>query len=240
LRYTGVVTSAGTGFQRARSAEHKERRASDLVDAARSLALSGGARTVTLTAIAQRAGVHPSAVRRYFDSREDILLLLAGEAWSEWADSLARQLSHCQGLSSRQLAALLAHSLAARQLFCDLLAHASLSLEREVPLESARSFKAAALEAADNATSAISHAMPSLGERNAHELVTATTALAAMLWQYANPPDTLRRLYQEDPRLAHTATDFVPRLALMAEHLLTGMMVHRQATATATTREQDL
>ncbi len=70
--------------------------------------------------------------------------------------------------------------------------------------------------------------MPSLGDRNAHELVTAVTALAAMLWQYANPPDTLQRLYQEDPRLAHTMVDFVPRLALMAEHLLTGMTIRNQ------------
>ncbi len=92
------MTSTSTTFQRARSAEHKERRAADLVEAARSLALSGGARTVTLTAIAERAGVHPSAVRRYFDSREDILLLLAGQAWREWSDSLARQLSRRHGL----------------------------------------------------------------------------------------------------------------------------------------------
>ncbi len=126
-----IMASTATGFQRARSSEHKERRATDLVNAARSLALSGGARTVTLTAIAERAGVHPSAVRRYFDSREDILLLLAGEAWREWADSLARQLSRRKGLSPQRLAALLASSLADRPLFCDLLAHASLSLERE-------------------------------------------------------------------------------------------------------------
>ena len=223
-----AVTSTDVGFQRARSAENKERRATDLIDAARSLALSGGARTVTLTAIAERAGVHPSAVRRYFDSREDILLLLAGEAWREWADSLARQLSRRKGLPPRRLATLLASSLASRPLFCDLLAHASLSLEREVPLESARSFKVAALEAAETASAAIRHAMPQLAGSDAHELVTAITALAAMLWQYANPPDTLQRLYQDDPRLAHTATDFVPRLAHMADHLLTGMTVHSQ------------
>ncbi|HWM98770.1 MAG TPA: hypothetical protein VNO54_17150 [Streptosporangiaceae bacterium] len=42
------------------------------------------------------------------------------------------------------------------------------------------------------------------------ELVTAVTALAAMLWQYAHPADSLRSLYEEDPRLAHAVVDFVP------------------------------
>jgi AcrR family transcriptional regulator len=72
-----VTTST---VRRARSAESKERRAADLAGAAGALATSLGLRNVTLAAIAEDAGVHPSAVRRYFDSREDILLTLAAEA----------------------------------------------------------------------------------------------------------------------------------------------------------------
>jgi hypothetical protein len=60
-----------------------------------------------------------------------------------------------------------------------------------------------------------------------------------MLWQYAHPADSLRSLY-EDPRLAHAVVDFVPRLASMTQNLITGMLVHSQAEATAKTVSKTL
>jgi AcrR family transcriptional regulator len=215
-------------FRRARSPEHKQQRALDLLEAARELATAGGARTVTLTAIATRAGVHPSAVRRYFDSREDMLLNLAAGAWREWAAALSGQFERSGRLTVQGVAETLAVSLAERPLFCDLLAHASLSLEREVPVTSARSYKIAALDSAYSASAAVGRALPSLPRDGGHEAVTAATALAAMLWQYAHPPETLQRLYAEDPRLGHDAADFTARLTQMLDDLLAGIL-HRSA-----------
>jgi hypothetical protein len=51
--------------------------AADLVEAARILASRDGVRAVTLTAIATQAAAHASAVRRYYASREEILLTVA-------------------------------------------------------------------------------------------------------------------------------------------------------------------
>ncbi|MDT5324124.1 MAG: hypothetical protein QOF25_1276, partial [Mycobacterium sp.] len=81
------MSKQGT-FQRAYSPQHKEQRATDLVKAARTLAARDGVRGVTLTAIATQAGVHVSAVRRYFDSWEEILLGLAEEGYAEWTHAL--------------------------------------------------------------------------------------------------------------------------------------------------------
>lgn len=210
-------------FQRARSAEHKQQRALDLLAAARDLAIRSGVRSVTLTAIATQAGVHPSAVRRYFDSREDILLQLAAGAWQDWAAAVGCKFEQRTGLSVRDVAETLAVSLAERPLFCDLLAHASLSPEREVPVQSARAYKIAALDSVHSAGAAVSRALPALPLDGGHEAVTAATALAAMLWQYAHPPETLQRLYNEDPRLGHAATDFTGRLARILEDLFAGI-----------------
>jgi hypothetical protein len=91
----------------------------------------------------------------------------------------------------------------------------------------------------ETAGAAISRVLPQLTESDAHELVTAVTALATMLWQYAHPVDSLRSLYQEDPRLAHAVVDFVPRLAGMTQNLMSGMLVHSQAEATAKTGKRD-
>ena len=70
---------------RARTPENKERRTSDLLDSARELAQAQGVRTLTLTAIATRAAWHVSGVRRYFESREEILLVLGAHEWKDWA-----------------------------------------------------------------------------------------------------------------------------------------------------------
>ena len=210
-------------FQRARTAANKKRRATDLVEAARELALRDGARCVTLTAIATHAGVHASAVRRYFDSREEILLVLTAQEWGSWAGALAEALEGSPVVRVEQLASLLARSIGGRALFCDLLAHASLTLEREVPLEVARTFKLAALDAVESIGSMIARALPELGERDARDLVTVTTALAAMLWQYAHPPPALEQLYRDDPRLGHTMEDFGARLSRMIRYAAAGI-----------------
>ena len=215
--------SVERAFQRARTEENKKRRATDLVEAARGLALRDGARCVTLTAIAAHAGVHASAVRRYFDSREEILLVLTAQEWASWAGEMAAALKRSQVTHADQAASLLAESISARPLFCDLLAHASLTLEREVPLEVARTFKLAALDAVESISSNVASSVPELSELHARELVTMTTALAAMLWQYAHPPPALEQLYRDDPRLGHTMSDFQARLSSMIRYAAAGM-----------------
>jgi AcrR family transcriptional regulator len=210
-------------FQRARTADNKKRRARDLVEAARELALRDGARCVTLTAIAAHAGVHASAVRRYFDSREEILLVLTAQEWAGWAREVAEELARPRVVHVEQVASLLARSIGGRALFCDLLAHASLTLERQVPLEVARTFKLAALDAVDSIGSAVAGTVPQLHAQDARDLVTVTTALAAMLWQYAHPPPALEQLYRDDPRLGHTMEDFGARLSRMIRYAAAGI-----------------
>jgi AcrR family transcriptional regulator len=210
-------------FQRARTEANKKRRAMDLVEAARALALRDGARCVTLTAIATHAGVHASAVRRYFDSREEILLVLTAQEWASWADEMVKALKGSAVVRVEQVASLLAKSISRRPLFCDLLAHASLSLEREVPLEVARTFKLAALDAVESIRSTLARTVPELSETDSRDLVTITTALAAMLWQYAHPPPALEQLYRDEPRLGHTMWDFQARLSRMIRSAAAGM-----------------
>ena len=79
---------AQLAFQRARTEENKRQRAAALVEAARSLALETGGASVTLTAVASRAGIHYSAVRRYFTSHKEVLLQLAAEGWQRWSNKV--------------------------------------------------------------------------------------------------------------------------------------------------------
>jgi AcrR family transcriptional regulator len=210
------MQSTQPDFRRARTPERKQQRAADLLDAARKLAQQEGVRAVTLTEIANAAGVHVSAVRRYFESREEIYLRLADEGWREWAEALRRRLATVPEATPDALAATLADTLNERPLFCDLLAHAPLSLERAVSADVVHSYKLSALAAAHDIAESVTAALPDLRYDSALDLVTTTMALAQSLWQIAHPPQTLAELYREDPRLAHAETDFGPRLT----HLL--------------------
>jgi AcrR family transcriptional regulator len=216
--------TAEPGFQRARTAENKQVRALALLDAARERAARDGVRAVTLTQIAAAAGVHISAVRRYYESREEIFLRLTAQGWADWAAEIRDGLAGRTGVTAGELAAVLAGGLARRPLFCDLLAHAPVTLERQVSIDRVRAFKVAALDALTVAVTAITAAVPRLTAAGAQDLIAAVSALAANLWQVAHPPPTLAALYREDPRLAHAEADFAGRLTRLAEAMATGLL----------------
>ncbi|MDX3854338.1 TetR/AcrR family transcriptional regulator [Streptomyces sp. AK02-01A] len=204
---------ANPSFQRARSAENKRQRASALVEAARSLALESGVASVTLTAVAERAGVHHSAVRRYFSSHKEVLLHLAEEGWTRWADAVSDELTGQAPATPREVAEALARGLDADPLFCDLLANVFLHLEHDVDAERVVSFKRGSRVAVESMAEAIGNSVPGLDARGALDIVTTAYALAATLWQVAHPPEALARAYAEDRTIAPLwALDFVPTL----------------------------
>lgn len=219
------MTAPQRPFRRARNQEHKRQRADDLLNAARRLAQRGGVQAVTLTEIATDAGVHISAVRRYFESREDIFLRLAAAGWQDWASEVRARLITSSSASAGDAAQVLADTLAQRGLFCDLLAHAPLSLERAVSADVVRDFKLTALQAADEIAGCLVAAAPALNRAAARDLVATANALAGSLWQTANPPPALARLYSEDPRLEHAVVDFAPRLTRLLTATAEGLAV---------------
>ena len=127
MRYSRAVPPLT--FQRARTEDKKRQRAAALVEAARSLALESGVASVTLTDVASRAGVHYSAVRRYFTSHKEVLLHLAAEGWVRWSNTVCEKLREPGPMSPARVAEALADGLAADPLFCDLLANLRLHLE---------------------------------------------------------------------------------------------------------------
>ncbi|MDT5365004.1 MAG: hypothetical protein QOC69_6766 [Mycobacterium sp.] len=215
------MSQQGT-FQRAYSRQHKEQRATDLVKAARTLAARDGVRAVTLTAIATQAGVHVSAVRRYFDSREEILLGLAEAGYAEWTHALIDRVHGHEGLTSAALARAITETLAERPLFCDLLTHVTLNLEREVTYERVRAFKFTVGAALAPLTEAITRASALTAEQ-ANDLIIAVISMTAPLWQAAHPAETLTRLYAEEPSLTHIGIDFSPTLTRLLTALCDGM-----------------
>ncbi|WP_156763668.1 TetR family transcriptional regulator [Mycobacterium scrofulaceum] len=199
MRYAPSV--AQLTFQRARTEEKKRQRAEALVEAARSLALETGVASVTLTAVASRAGIHYSAVRRYFTSHKEVLLHLSAEGWVRWSNTVSEKLAEPGPKSPSQIAETLANALAEDPLFCDLLANLHLHLEHEVDAERVIEVKRISTAATLSLADSIETALPELGRSGSLDILLAAYSLAATLWQVANPPERLTDAYAEEPEV---------------------------------------
>ncbi len=164
------------------------------MDAARSMASETGVASVMLTAVASRAGIHYSAVRRYFTSHKEVLLHLAAEGWQRWSNTVCGELSQPGPMTESRVAAALADGLAADPLFCDLLANLHPHLEHEVEVDRVVEVKRTSTAAVIALADAIENALP-----GAFDVLLAAYSLGATLWQIANPPQRLTDVYAEEP-----------------------------------------
>ncbi|HEY0447922.1 MAG TPA: TetR family transcriptional regulator [Actinophytocola sp.] len=211
-------------FQRARRPEHKRQRYEAILTAARELAVRDGVRSVSLADIASAVGMHKSALLRYFESREEVYLRLAADDWHEWVHAMRAELASVPPGSVSGVASAFARTLAERPLLCDLFTHAPLNLERNVSLETLRTFKHAALGSAGEIGKALLEVLPALGQDGAFDLVASVGMIAAGLWQLHHPTETLLELYAEEPELGHESVPFVPTLTRMAETIIRGVL----------------
>ncbi len=132
-----------------------------------------------------------------------------------------RRAGHRRGGASL-VADVVARSFGDRPLFCDLLAHTPLNLERNVSPEAVRGYKLISLAAVGEAAGVVHRVLPDLTEQECREFISALASLAGNLWQIANPVPALAALFASDPALAHACVDLVPRLRRTAEILLAG------------------
>jgi AcrR family transcriptional regulator len=226
LRYPEVVET--TEFQRARSPEAKRQREVAILDAARELGARQGIRQITLTEIAAAVGMHKSALLRYFETREEIFLRLTAEGWHEWTGALAARIRalSVSDAGPAGVAEAFAATLAARGMFCDLLAQAPLNLERNVSIDAVREFKLATFAAREGLFAALEERLPELGQADALDLIATAVSLAGAFWQIATPGPEVAELYRSDPRLGHAIIEVEPRLARILTATLVGML-HR-------------
>jgi AcrR family transcriptional regulator len=211
-------------FQRARSAEAKQQREAAILAAATRLGTVNGIRQVTLTDIAAEVGMHKSAMLRYFETREQIFLRLTAQGWRDWSADLRDRLRALPPgwAAAPAVAQAFADSLVGRPMFCDLLAQAPLNLERNVTLDSVRSFKLVTLSEVDAISLELARVLD-LSSDQAVDVIATATSLAGALWQMATPGPEVQELYRSDPRLAHAIVEVSPRLTRVLTALLTGL-----------------
>lgn len=209
--------------ERARSAEDKARRSEDLLAAAEAVALElGGVRFVTIAAVTERAGLHRTGVRRYYENKEELLLELAERDWGQWRDAIKKETGTRTGIGPTEVADVLVTTITGLPVFCDLLTHVAMRLEGDVDIERARRYKTNAFAAHDELVAALVTAS-SMNTEQVQALITTTISLAASLWQVSHPTPTLEALYEQVPEWGHVALDFEPRLAFILQATALGL-----------------
>jgi len=233
-----AAAEASETFLRARRPEQKQQRREEILAAAGELALADGVRSVSLAGIAALAGIDKSALLRYFETREQIFLELTAREWPAWVQALHDGLDGAEPASAALtgpgpgpgpglVADVVARSFGDRPLFCDLLAHTPLNLERNVSPEAVRAYKLISLAGVGEAAGVVRRVLPDLTERECLEFISAIASLAGSLWQIANPVPALAALFASDPALTHACVDLVPRLRRTGEILLAGLIPSR-------------
>jgi AcrR family transcriptional regulator len=248
---SSTASEAGDTFLRARRPEQKLQRREEILAAARELALLGGVRGVSLAGIAARAGIDKSALLRYFETREQIFLELTAREWGPWVRSLHDGLDGVAAGSADAAAGppdaagsadaapgspetadlvadVVARSFGDRPVFCDLLAHTPLNLERNVSPEAVRAYKLISLGAVGEAADVVHRALPHLTDQECREFISVIASLAGNLWQIANPVPALAAMFAADPALSLACIDLVPRLRRTGGVLLAGFIPSRR------------
>ena len=216
-------------FQRAHSQEQRAYRRQTILDTAAAMLAETSVAKVSLNELSRRVGLAKSNVLHYFESREDVLLELLDGAAHEWLAALAGDLAAIPAdapVADRcaALAAVLADTLAARPVFCDLIANQAAVLEHNVSPEVAARFKHAALANLATLAGQVAAVVPELGAGSAGRFVDAMVMFAGAAWTHSRPSDAVLAAYQAHPDLAVLRLDFATALRDTLTVLLAGFL----------------
>jgi AcrR family transcriptional regulator len=224
-----------TTFQRARSQEAREVRRQAILDTAARMLDEMPTNLITLNELSRRSHLAKSAILKYFESREAILLELLDRAWARWTAELgerladqidADQTAHARGA---QLSAVLTKSLEPHPQLCELLSAQAGVLEHNVSAEVAGRYKNAAFANVTALTGLIRQHLPETGDiadRLAPQIIMAIGAV----WTHSRPSPGMLAAYEADPRLADMRLEFTPSLLDMVDTLVSGTLTRSSAS----------
>lgn len=221
-----------TSFKRARSEEQRAERRRVILDTAADMLAEMPVAQVSLNELSRRVGLAKSNVLNYFESREAVLLDLLDSASRQWLARVAAEfdadIDEAAPVAQRgdRLAALLATSLAAEPVLCDLIASQAAVLEHNVSPRLAARYKRDAVNNVGTLGRLCLDHVPELGE-DAPRLAAATIMLVGAVWTHAHPSAAMVAAYESDPALAAMRLDFTATLRETLEVVISGLLARR-------------
>ncbi|MEV7328384.1 TetR family transcriptional regulator [Micromonospora sp. NPDC093244] len=216
-------------FQRARSEEQRAVRRQAILDTTSAMLDEMSVAEVTLNELSRRVGLAKTAVLRYFESREAVLLDLLDDRTATWLAELEQELARGVDPSrsalerAQQVADVLSRSLAAQTVLCDLFGAQGGVLEHNVSVEVVRRHKRASLANLAVMADLIRRHLPEVGER-AELFCLQALLVAGALSAYTAPPPSLLAVYESEPALAVYQIDLQSALRLAIITSLVGFL----------------
>ena len=216
-------------FQRARSEEQREVRRQAILETTSAMLDEMPVAEVTLNELSRRVGLAKTAVLRYFESREAILLDLLNHRTTSWLAELDQELAHGVDLGrpamerAEQTADVLSRSLAAQTVLCDLFGAQGGVLEHNVSVEVARRHKRAALGNLAVMAGLVQRQLPEVGD-HAELFCLNALIMGGALSAYTSPPPSLLAVYESEPALAVHHVDLRTALRLAIITSLVGIL----------------
>ncbi|MGW4465719.1 TetR family transcriptional regulator [Micromonospora sp. NPDC004704] len=192
------------GFQRARRPEQVKLRRNTILDTAAAMLAERPVVEISLRELSDRVGLAKSNVLRYFDSREAIFLEVLDATWTTWLDSIEVELgtvvepgNPAPYQRETRVATLIADSLSKQPLLCELISTMAGTLERNISLDFARTFKRRASANTDRLTDLVRAQLPHLGRPAAAHFAGAAFVIVAGLWPYVAPTEAVATVTAE-------------------------------------------
>jgi AcrR family transcriptional regulator len=223
-----------TSFKRARSEEQRAERRRAILDTAAAMLAEMSVAQLSLNELSRRVGLAKSNVLHYFESREAVLLELLDTSARQWltrvTDELAAEVDPRMTAAERgdRLVAVVATSLEAEPVLCDLVSAQAAVLEHNVSPEVAARYKHAAAGLVGAFATLVLRHLPELGEADAQRLGAALIVVLGAVWNYAQPSAAMLAAYATDPSLAAMRMDFCVSLRQMLEVFVSGLFARQQ------------
>jgi AcrR family transcriptional regulator len=220
-------------FQRARSQEQRAQRRQAILDTASAMLAEMPVAQISLNELSRRVGLAKSNVLRYFESREAVLLELLDVASREWLEYVGPELADevDPGAPARdrcdRTAAVLARTLAARPVLCDLVSTQAAVLERNVSPEVAAAYKRTAIANAYALAALARVHVPELDDDDSLRFAGGLVMVTGAVWTHAHPSTAMLAAYEADPALAALRLDFTAVLRETLEVLLSGLLARK-------------
>lgn len=216
-------------FQRARSEEQRAVRRQAILETTSAMLGEMPVAEVTLNELSRRVGLAKTAVLRYFESREAVLLDLMDEWTATWLTRLEQELADGIGSDgsalerAEQAADVLSRSLAAQPVLCDLYGAQGGVLERNVSVEVVRRHKRASLDNLAVMAGLVRRHLPEISDQ-AEVFCLNALLVGGALSAYTSPPPSLLAVYESEPALGIHQIDLRSALRLAIRTSLVGML----------------
>jgi len=207
---------------RARNEEDKLERRQAILDAGLELWNETSYADLTMSAVAERAGVVKGTLYLYFETKEQLFLALISDMMADYFDDVAACLEQGGRWSKSRVVQVLTDALDGREAFTRLLTTLGSICEHNVSYEHALAFKRRMRDCFARTAALVARRLPFLTAASAMRFVTHVSAIVTGFAHMTYPAPVMEKVYAL-PEMAALKFDLKTEVRAAAKALLDGM-----------------